>query len=166
MFVITQKIMVVCLYVCVCTYGWMCVLCVYVCMYVLTFLCVYVCTYVFIYVLCLHMCVYAYVYIRTFVCICGCVFIYWFCVHMYVFMYDVTETVRSPTFYIPFRPSAADKPSIPLVCPSYCLAGGAHFSTCVDHMLSAVRERPYLSTLLIFISCRAVFVTPFSLIVR
>jgi hypothetical protein len=85
---------------------------------------------------------------------------------MYVCMHNVTETLRPPTFYIPFRPSAADDPSIPLVCPSFCLAECVHFSTCVDNVLSAVRGRRYLSKFLIFISCKAAFVTLFSLIVR
>jgi hypothetical protein len=133
--------------------------CVFVCIYILVVCIMRVCMYVRLY---LYLCVCSYVCMYT----CLYVFIYWFGVHMYMCMHNSTETVRSTTFYIPFWPSAADKPSIPLVCPSYCLAGSVHFSTLVDHLLSAVRGRRYLSTLLIFISCKAVFVTPFSLIVR
>jgi len=115
---------------------------------------------VFTYVcVCVYMCVCMYVF--TFLSIYVCMYVYIGLCTMYVCTCDVTGTVRSPTFYYtPFLPSAADKPSIPLLgarCP---------LQLWCEPLLSAVRGRRYRSTLLIFISRQAVFVARFSLIVR
>jgi len=147
----------ICLYVfiyCLCVR--MCV-CSYFCMYVYIYIYMFVCIYI------LVVCTYVCVYVHTFICM----YIY-LCMYLYIGCVYICMCVCMMSYEL-FNPQHSIFPSFPVQLtnhPSHCLARAVQCSTRVDHCCLLFRGRQYRGTLLVFISFKVVFVSPFSLIVR